>query len=678
MQSSLYLDALSIPGADLGPMNPFPQLNPSASANAPMKFSSAIPEEDRKHFGYGRISSILPYPIQDGYNRERSMRSFRTVVLENEILRATFLPELGGRLWSLFHKATERELLYVNPVFQPTNIALRGAWFSGGVEWNMGMTGHHPFTCETLHTARLKDEAGNPVLRMYEWERLRGMLFQIDASLPAGSPVLLVRVRLVNTNPEEIPTYWWSNIAVPEAAGSRVIAPADWAMSFGYGEGLGRTSIPHDNEGVDITYPTNIASSNDYFFRIPDGKRPWIAALDHEGRGLFQTSTARLKGRKLFVWGVDRGGQHWQEFLSEAGHPYVEIQGGLGRTQAECVPMPGGADWSWVEAYGLLDADAAAVHGDDWTAAVNHVKEGIDEVVPAAILDDFLLQTAALADAPPEEILFSGSGWGALENLRRSSAGEPMLGTPGTPFAPETLGAGQRPWLTLLNTGCFPEPVESVENHSWMIDPVWRQLLEQAVHKNPQHYASWLHLGVFYYANGYPKEAKAAWEQSRALCPSVEALRNLAHLAAQEMRSEERLALMEEALTLAPGLRVLAVECLQAYRDEHQFARVVEIYSQLSPELQNDGRIQLILAQAYLHIDLAKVRIRLETPWDVVDLKEGDNALTDLWFAYHERKIMAEEGGDMDAIRARVRSEFIPPSYLEFRMRIPHHEVSAS
>jgi len=37
-------------------------------------------------------------------------------------MRATFLLELGGRLWSLVHTPTGRELLHVNPIFQPGNL----------------------------------------------------------------------------------------------------------------------------------------------------------------------------------------------------------------------------------------------------------------------------------------------------------------------------------------------------------------------------------------------------------------------------------------------------------------------------------------------------------------------------------------------------------------------------
>ena len=48
-------------------------------------------------------------------------------------------------------------------MFQPGNLALRNAWFSGGVEWNIGMIGHTPFTMEPMFVNTLTDDDGNPV-----------------------------------------------------------------------------------------------------------------------------------------------------------------------------------------------------------------------------------------------------------------------------------------------------------------------------------------------------------------------------------------------------------------------------------------------------------------------------------------------------------------------------------
>ena len=77
------------------------------------------------------------------------------------------------RLWSLVHKPSGRELLDVNPVFQLANLAIRNVWFSGVVEWNIGIIGHSPFACSPLFAARVERLDGTPILRMYEWERIR-------------------------------------------------------------------------------------------------------------------------------------------------------------------------------------------------------------------------------------------------------------------------------------------------------------------------------------------------------------------------------------------------------------------------------------------------------------------------------------------------------------------------
>lgn len=58
---------------------------------------------------------MLPYTQQDSYDRNRVLRTFKAIILENEHLKATFIPELGGRLWSLWDKDSARELLFIRP-----------------------------------------------------------------------------------------------------------------------------------------------------------------------------------------------------------------------------------------------------------------------------------------------------------------------------------------------------------------------------------------------------------------------------------------------------------------------------------------------------------------------------------------------------------------------------------
>ena len=104
-----------------------------------------------------------------------SARSGRlpTIQVENAALRATFYPSLGGRMISLYDKRGRRELLFDNPVLQFANLAIRNAWFSGGVEWNGPLYGHSLLTCSPVFAGMVETPRG-PLLRLYEFDRRTG------------------------------------------------------------------------------------------------------------------------------------------------------------------------------------------------------------------------------------------------------------------------------------------------------------------------------------------------------------------------------------------------------------------------------------------------------------------------------------------------------------------------
>jgi hypothetical protein len=261
--SSLRLETLTLPAADIGPENPLPALLSIQDLHQ-VENTEGIPQDMLGNISYGRLPNILPYTLQDGYTREQRVQDLKVAVLENDILKATFLLDYGGRLYSLFHKPSNRELLSVNPVFQPANLALRNAWFSGGVEWNIGTIGHTPFTCAPMFAEKLEDEKGMPVLRLYEWERIRQVTYRLDFYLPEGSSVLYVYATIINPHQHEVPMYWWSNMAVPESEDTRVIVPAEKAYRFNY-EGLSIVQVPQF-DGVDRTYSMVSKRAVDFFF----------------------------------------------------------------------------------------------------------------------------------------------------------------------------------------------------------------------------------------------------------------------------------------------------------------------------------------------------------------------------------------------------------------------------
>ena len=66
---------------------------------------------------------MLPYLAQDQYDRKQKEGTLQTIILENSKIKATFYPQYGGRLASLYDKENKKELLFDNPVFQPANLA---------------------------------------------------------------------------------------------------------------------------------------------------------------------------------------------------------------------------------------------------------------------------------------------------------------------------------------------------------------------------------------------------------------------------------------------------------------------------------------------------------------------------------------------------------------------------
>lgn len=669
--SELRLENWTLPAANLGPENPLPPIAAVRDLHAEMKVDASVPVEDREHLGWGAPPGLLPYRLQDSYDRSRTPREFQVVVLENEFLRAAFFPGVGGRLWSLVHKPTGRELLARNPVFQPCNLALRNAWLSGGVEWNFGWCGHWPYNCSPLFAAQHRLPDGTPALRMWEWERVRQVPLQIDAWLPDGSPVLLVRVSIHNPLEKVTPVYWWSNIAVEQHADTRVIVPADDALISGYVNGLLRAPVPLYN-GRDNTYATASPHSSDSFYRVPADERPWIVAVNRQGQGLFQTSTSRLRGRKLFRWGSHNGGNSWQRFL---GTPdYIEIQAGLARSQSHHLPMPPGATWSWVEAYGDLQVDPACAHGSDWALARQAAAEAIEQQIPAARLEALLAASETWAAVPPKELIGRGSGWGALESLRRLRAGEKRMELPGIFFPADTLGAEQQPWCALLETGVLPEPDPALNPAGYQVQREWMTRLEDSLARpGGRHWASLFHLGVMRWHRNSRVGAALAWQESLKLRDNLWAERCLGVAAVMESRFADAVPHLRKAWNARQDLFPLLVEYLMALLQDTQHRQVLETLRGLPLPVQQHGRIRLIEGWALLGLGEFDAVARLLDEAPVApDQREGETGLTDLWFALQDEREARTRGRPLtEDEKTALRAARRPPAAIDYRM----HEV---
>ena len=668
--SKCYTAAYSIPAATLGSENPLPDIKNISYIHASMEATSAIPKKLTRWLEKGMVNTMLPYTQQDYYDRDRVMRQFKAVILENEHLKAVFLPELGGRLWSLIDKDTDRELLYRNPVFQPGNLALRNAWFSGGVEFNVSIRGHHPMTCSDMFAQHIQFPDGTPGVRFFEYERIRGTAYGFDAWIPDGSKVLLVRPRIENTTDHDVWTYWWSNIAVPYTDGMRVIVPADKTFINYSDENhyyLDFSDVPV-SKGTDITFPKNVKIAQDFFFYIPDSKPKWIAAVDENGTGMMQCSTLELKGRKLFVWGDSHGGDNWKNFLSDGKNDgYVEIQAGLARTQLEHIPLPAGKTYSWVEAYGAIQENPDQLMGD-WAQAQAAIAGAIEGLMSPDWLAS--LQKCKHLKARNGEMIHSGSGWGCLEQLRRRADNEKDLSK--VYIFPElSLSAQQLPWLELLEQGVLSQVDPMAVPNGYLTDAGWRIRLEKAL-ENPanQSWFSWMHLGLMRYVDGDLNGALQAMENSLAMAESPWVLRNLAMLWRNEKEDAAKaMAYMLRAVELKNDCRWLWIDLATTCLIAKQYDTWVEIYNTIPAEIRQEGRLKLYTAIALTKLGrLDEACSYLNYDLVVPDIKEDENLITQAWFELYGAVVSQKTGVlDSEKLKALVEEEY-PLGELDFRM----------
>lgn len=616
-----------------------PSLSYARTANS---FQSTIQDYEGLFIGYGNRESCYPYREQNLYEEE-TLQAVRVAVLENDWLYAEFLMDFGGRLWKLYDKKAKRDILYTNDVIRLRNLSIRNAWFSGGVEWNCGLIGHTPFTCQRMYCAKVTGDGGEDVLRFYEFERVRSIYYQIDFWLDKNK--LMARVRIDNQNNEVVPMYWWSNMAVPEWKGGRIAVPADSAYNNSDGMGIKKSSIPFDG-GVDVSYPEHIPDTIDYFYDIPSDANKFIANVDAQGKGLLQISSNRLKGRKLFSWGHRKGSAHWQQTLTNKAGWYVEIQAGLGKTQYECLPMPPKTTWNFLECYTLADLGAQTV-GKDYEAFVDDANAQVEAIASSHALDALCEETERTIALKQGELVCEGSGFGYLHNKVQGGCPAHLEFTPEQDIAMWQELAGAAPASDCPVSFAFGSAEKKLlAAASGTTD--WRPAYLQAL--------------LAYDSRAFEK-AKALAEQAFVLGNNV----YLNHLYAAvlfQLEKSEASWFAEKALAQMPENYSVCESVFRLLLADEAYDTLIRCYNLCGEAVKQYPRLRMYLSYAYLKAGDAKQAEQIllaDGGLQLLDFREGDRFLDRLY-----RGIRAAlYGEDAKAVLVPEQFDFIVSKQLE-------------
>ncbi len=279
-------------------------------------------------FAGGRFN--YPYTMRLALTDRKAPRVWRTLNLENEHLRITVLPDLGGRLWRAVDKANGAQMFYANPTLKFAQVAYRGAWATFGIEWNFPVS-HSWVTSSPVDYALTRDPDGSASIVVGNIDLVYGMQWRVALTLHPHRSVLDQSTALYNRSETRHRFYWWTNAAVETWDDSQLIYPMEFTASHGFTQ---IDTWPVDSAGVDLSRPGNHRKGAVSLFS--HGSREPFMGIYHlrTGAGVAHwADPAELPAKKVWSWGADAEGRDWRRALSDNDSAEVEIQAGLFRDQ---------------------------------------------------------------------------------------------------------------------------------------------------------------------------------------------------------------------------------------------------------------------------------------------------------------------------------------------------------
>jgi tetratricopeptide (TPR) repeat protein len=316
---------------------------------------------------------VYPYPMQDDVTDELTEREFTVVILDNGLLRVTVLPEFGGHIHSVRDLKNDREVFYRNEPLKFGLIALRGAWYSGGLEFNFPQVGHTVTTNDPLPWHLTENPDGSVTLSVGTIERLTRMAWTASVTLRPNDWRLHTRIWLFNRTPFWHRIYFWTNVAVPARNDFRFLLPCTQVFSWWWGaRGIANFPI---QDGTDLSRYTTHKRPTDLFAK--DLRADWFGCYYEElDYGvLHHASRFEVHGRKLWTWGTADDGRVWTNLLCDEGKPYCEIQSGRFVHQGVHRLMPPRAVETWSEEWFPVWSIGGVLHASD-EIAVNAQRSG--------------------------------------------------------------------------------------------------------------------------------------------------------------------------------------------------------------------------------------------------------------------------------------------------------------
>ena len=264
-------------------------------------------------------NGVYPYISYSETSNRPVPKKYRFIVLQNDFLKATICPDLGGKVYSLIHKPSGKEVLYVPDVIRYTRILPRFYFIAGGIEVSFPIS-HSPTQNETV-LYKIDKTKDRIYVTCGERELRFGMQWSVEYSLGTTDNFLTQRVIFHNPGNSSYPWMSWSNAALPSAPDTKYDFPKGKVLSHS----SKIDSIDWDKQGPRTE--SAIKEMTGYFWKTKD-VNAFGAFTPSVGTGLYHIADEKIaSGIKLWSYGT-ADDSAWSVLSTSKHQTYIEIQGG--------------------------------------------------------------------------------------------------------------------------------------------------------------------------------------------------------------------------------------------------------------------------------------------------------------------------------------------------------------
>ena len=280
-----------------------------------------------------RMGNIYPYFRFHGYSMTPVDRQWKIVTLENRWIRVLVALEIGGKVLGAIEKSTGRAFIYYNKVIKFREIAMRGPWTSGGIEFNFGDLGHTPTTSTPVDYLTRANVDGSVSCIVGALDLPSRTEWRVEIRLPRDKAMFETRSFWYNPTPVTTSLYHWMNAAADADSTLQMIYPG--TAFIGHDGEV--AEWPVDREGRDLSWYRNNAFGSNKSYHVLGSYTDYFGARWNDFGVIHWSRFTDKPGKKLWLWSLSREGEIWKDLLtdSELGNAqYVELQSGLHFNQA--------------------------------------------------------------------------------------------------------------------------------------------------------------------------------------------------------------------------------------------------------------------------------------------------------------------------------------------------------